>query len=119
MLYFGKDGPTKLLSPDGMLVNAGTPLGDPIEVGAAAAVLVEGHNAARVRQPLALSGSKSWVGHSGELATDFAGLLGGSGDGVSGLIGEAAGCQQRCLCFPKHAACQRACSSLPSGQGLT
>lgn len=44
----------------------GTPLGDPIEVGAAAAVLVEGQNAARVRQPLALSGSKTWVGHSGE-----------------------------------------------------
>lgn len=44
----------------------GTPLGDPIEVGAAAAVLVEGHHTARVRQPLALSGSKTWVGHSGE-----------------------------------------------------
>ncbi|KAL4451846.1 hypothetical protein ABPG75_007508, partial [Micractinium tetrahymenae] len=42
----------------------GTPLGDPIEVGAAAAVLVEGQNAARVRQPLTLYGSKSWVGHS-------------------------------------------------------
>ena len=42
----------------------GTQLGDPIEVGAAAAVLVEGHNTRRVQQPLALSGSKSWVGHS-------------------------------------------------------
>lgn len=47
---------------------AGTPLGDPIEVGAAAAVLVEGQNAARLRQPLTLYGSKSWVGHSGEIA---------------------------------------------------
>ena len=46
----------------------GTPLGDPIEVGAAAAVLVEGQNAARAAQPLALAGSKTWVGHSGELA---------------------------------------------------
>ena len=45
----------------------GTPLGDPIEVGAAAAVLVEGLNGHRVQQPLALSASKSWVGHSGEL----------------------------------------------------
>lgn len=44
----------------------GTPLGDPIEIGAAAAVLVEGQNARRVQQPLALAGSKSWVGHSGE-----------------------------------------------------
>ena len=44
---------------------AGTSLGDPIEVGAVAAVLVEGQNAARTRQPLMLYGSKSWVGHSG------------------------------------------------------
>lgn len=56
---------------------AGTPLGDPIEVGAAAAVLVEGQNAARVRQPLTLLGSKSWVGHSGE----WAGKKGASGVG--------------------------------------
>ena len=55
---------------------AGTPLGDPIEVGAAAAVLVEGHNARRVQQPLTLVASKSWVGHSGGCwGTPRAGLL--------------------------------------------
>ena len=51
---------------------AGTPLGDPIEIGAAAAVLVEGHNARRVQQPLALSASKSWVGHSGATQVTYA-----------------------------------------------
>ena len=50
----------------------GTALGDPIEVGAAAAVLVEGHNRSRKEQPLALMASKSWVGH----AEPAAGMVG-------------------------------------------
>lgn len=50
----------------------GTALGDPIEVGAAAAVLVEGHNRHRKEQPLALIASKSWVGH----AEPAAGMVG-------------------------------------------
>lgn len=40
----------------------GTPLGDPIEVGAVAAVFVEG--APRDRASIALTASKSWIGHS-------------------------------------------------------
>ena len=51
----------------------GTPLGDPIEVGAAAAVLVEGHVAQRAQQPLALMASKSWLGHA-EPAAGMVGL---------------------------------------------
>ena len=55
----------------------GTPLGDPIEVGAAAAVLMEGAvQRACVQQqraPLALMASKSWVGH-GEPAAGMAGI---------------------------------------------
>lgn len=39
----------------------GTPLGDPIEVGAAAAVLVATREP---RTPLVLSSSKSWFGHA-------------------------------------------------------
>lgn len=49
---------------------AGTPLGDPIEVGAALAVFAE----APRHQPLALAASKSWVGHA-EPAAGLAGLL--------------------------------------------
>lgn len=51
----------------------GTALGDPIEVGAAATMLVEGSNASRALQPLALMASKSWVGHS-EPAAGMVGL---------------------------------------------
>jgi NADPH:quinone reductase-like Zn-dependent oxidoreductase/acyl carrier protein len=46
----------------------GTPLGDPIEVGAAAAVFVDG----LVRPPLTLMASKSWLGH----AESGAGMVG-------------------------------------------
>lgn len=42
-------------------VLAGTPLGDPIELGAAAAVMVDG---AAPSSPLALLAAKSWCGHS-------------------------------------------------------
>ena len=48
----------------------GTPLGDPIEVGAAAAVLVDG--VAR-QLPLALMAAKSWIGHA-EPAAGVVGL---------------------------------------------
>lgn len=49
---------------------AGTPLGDPIEVGAALAVYSE----ASRQQTLVLAASKSWVGHA-EPAAGLAGLL--------------------------------------------
>ena len=49
---------------------AGTPLGDPIEVGAAVAVYRDEPR----QQPLVLTASKSWVGH-GEPAAGLAGLL--------------------------------------------
>ena len=42
----------------------GTPLGDPIEVGAAAAVLVEGPPGSSRQGPLMLASSKSWCGHA-------------------------------------------------------
>lgn len=42
----------------------GTGLGDPIEVGAAAAVLLGGGRGANGVQPLAFLGSKTWVGHA-------------------------------------------------------
>lgn len=47
-----------------MALGAGTPLGDPIEIGAAAAVLMERLNEHRETHPLMLMASKSWVGHS-------------------------------------------------------
>ncbi len=42
----------------------GTPLGDPIEVGAAAAVLLQTQPASSSAAPLLLSASKSWMGHA-------------------------------------------------------
>lgn len=51
-------------------VLAGTPLGDPIELGAAAAVMAGG---ATHRSPLALLAAKSWCGHS-EPAAGVVGL---------------------------------------------
>jgi acyl transferase domain-containing protein len=57
------------------LHGTGTPLGDPIEVGAAAAALVEGRPAAqRAAQPLVLMASKSWLGHA-EPAAGMVGLV--------------------------------------------
>lgn len=54
---------------------AGTPLGDPIEVGAAAAVLVEARRARAVPSaPLVLTASKSWLGHA-EPAAGMVGML--------------------------------------------
>jgi len=50
---------------------SGTPLGDPIEVGAAAAVLVEGQGQRRA-VPLSLMASKTWLGH----AESGAGMVG-------------------------------------------
>jgi acyl transferase domain-containing protein len=50
--------------------DAGTSLGDPIEVGAALAV----YSKAPRQQPLILAASKSWVGHA-EPAAGLAGLL--------------------------------------------
>ena len=59
---------SKLLLPDVLpmislfvCVPAGTPLGDPIELGAAAAVMADG---ASPSSPLALLAAKSWCGHS-------------------------------------------------------
>ena len=52
----------------------GTPLGDPIEVRAATALLVEGCVQHRTQQPLALMASKSWVGHS-EPAAGMVGVV--------------------------------------------
>ena len=49
----------------------GTPLGDPIETGAATAVLVDGSWRA---QPLAASTAKAWIGHS-EAAAGAMGLM--------------------------------------------
>ena len=49
----------------------GTPLGDPIEVGAASAILVDGINECS-RRPLSLMASKSWMGH----AESGAGMVG-------------------------------------------
>jgi len=51
----------------------GTPLGDPIEIGAAAAVLVESIAVQRARRPLTLMASKSWLGHA-EPAAGMVGL---------------------------------------------
>ena len=42
----------------------GTSLGDPIEVGALAAVLVDGQGRGPGAQPLALMAAKSWTGHA-------------------------------------------------------
>ena len=52
------------------LHGTGTPLGDPIELGAAAAVLVDG---AQRALPLANSTAKSWIGHT-EAAAGIMGL---------------------------------------------
>lgn len=55
----------------------GTPLGDPIEVGAAAAVLTEqqkGQIGNVARQPISLLASKSWFGHS-EPSSGVVGLM--------------------------------------------
>jgi acyl transferase domain-containing protein len=49
----------------------GTPLGDPIEVGAASAALVDG--VSRAHGPLAASTAKSWIGHT-EAAAGAMGL---------------------------------------------
>jgi acyl transferase domain-containing protein len=49
----------------------GTPLGDPIEVGAASAVLVKGQSARQL--PLAAFTSKAWIGHT-EAAAGVMGL---------------------------------------------
>ena len=72
---------------------AGTPLGDPIEVGAAGAVLVEGalkqgaRAGALPRPPLALMASKSWVGH-GEPVAGLAGLAHAAlALGAAGVLG--------------------------------
>ena len=51
----------------------GTPLGDPIEVGAAAAVFVEGQAPQRAQNPLTVMSSKSWLGHA-EPAAGMVGL---------------------------------------------
>lgn len=51
----------------------GTPLGDPIEVGAAAAVFVDGQAAVRSQRHLTLFASKSWLGHA-EPAAGMVGL---------------------------------------------
>ena len=63
------------------LHGTGTPLGDPIEVGAALAVLGRAKNAPRSesqgngpRRPLDLAASKSWVGH-GEPAAGLVGVM--------------------------------------------
>jgi acyl transferase domain-containing protein len=52
----------------------GTSLGDPIEVGAAAAVLMESRKTEAVPQHLALMASKSWTGHA-EAGAGIIGLL--------------------------------------------
>ena len=49
------------ISLSGCVVLTGTPLGDPIELGAAAAVMADG---AIPSSPLALLAAKSWCGHS-------------------------------------------------------
>lgn len=46
------------------LHGTGTPLGDPIEIGAIGAVLIEQHHNFRERNPLSVMASKSWIGHS-------------------------------------------------------
>ena len=51
----------------------GTPLGDPIELGAAAAVFAESFAAQRAQRPLTLMASKSWLGHA-EPAAGMVGL---------------------------------------------
>ena len=65
---------TALMEPGEMtalqLHGTGTPLGDPIELGAAQAVLMQG-----VRQgPLQIGAAKSWLGHT-EAASGIMGLL--------------------------------------------
>ena len=64
--------PSPLLLPAWPAPSAGTALGDPIEVGAAAAVLVEGPSG-RGASPLVLMASKSWIGHA-EPAAGVVGL---------------------------------------------
>lgn len=51
----------------------GTPLGDPIEVGALAAVFIS-PSAPHLTTPLVLTASKSWMGHS-EPAAGFVGMM--------------------------------------------
>jgi 3-oxoacyl-(acyl-carrier-protein) synthase len=57
----------------------GTPLGDPIEVGAAAGVLACAGSVDAVAQPLRLLASKSWTGHAepaaGLVGLEFGGAL--------------------------------------------
>lgn len=56
------------------LHGTGTPLGDPIEVGAAGTLFVESSVSARAQKPFVLMASKSWVGHS-EPAAGMAGFV--------------------------------------------
>ncbi len=57
------------------LHGTGTPLGDPIEVGAATTVLVDGPSAGSLKRaaPLAASTAKAWIGHT-EAAAGAMGL---------------------------------------------
>jgi NADPH:quinone reductase-like Zn-dependent oxidoreductase/3-oxoacyl-(acyl-carrier-protein) synthase len=74
----------------------GTSLGDPIEVGAAAAVLVEGQGSGTTAaglsrgHPLVLSSSKSWLGHAEPAA------------GMVGMVHAQQMLQQRSVCPIGH-----------------
>ena len=68
IFYILAQSKTAELSPRSHAALSGTPLGDPIEVSAAMAVL------GGSRVPLTLAASKSWVGHA-EPAAGLAGLL--------------------------------------------
>lgn len=67
----------------------GTPLGDPIEVGALAAVFIT-PSAPHLTAPLVLTASKSWMGHSEPAA------------GFVGMMHAQLGCAQRALLAQLH-----------------
>ena len=54
-----------------MCAGTGTPLGDPIELGAAQAVLM---GTSQREQPIQIAAAKSWIGHT-EAASGVMGLL--------------------------------------------
>jgi Beta-ketoacyl synthase, C-terminal domain len=62
------------------LHGTGTSLGDPIEIGAAAAVLLRGE-----RPPLVAASIKSWLGHA-ETAAGVLGLLHGLAGSTAGAV---------------------------------
>lgn len=69
------DARSSIIGLIALLTPSGTPLGDPIELGAAAAVLCAGSSGSnRGSRSISLQSSKSWMGHA-EPASGIVGLL--------------------------------------------